>query len=87
MMVIKIEKSKDFQTVISTAKKDAQKYNIVFEGDNKSGYCSGHGFEGTYIVDRDFIIICVNKKPAFVTKSRVEKEIRKYFKRKEEYCV
>ena len=75
---IKIEKPKGLQAVISTAQKDAQKYNIVYEDDSNSGYCSGYGFEGNYVVDRDYIIICVKKKPAFVTKARIEKEVRKY---------
>jgi len=75
---IKIEKPKDLQTVISRAKNDAQKYNIFYEGGNNSGRCSGYNFEGTYVVDGDFIIIEIKKKPVFVTKAIVEKEIRKY---------
>jgi hypothetical protein len=86
-MIIKVEKPPDLQAVVVKARDDAEKYNIVYEGDSNSGYCSGHGFEGTYVVDRDYIVIAVKKKPAFVTKARVEKEVRKYFKRNEENCV
>ena len=75
---IKIEKPNDLQAVISRARNDTQKYNILYEGDNNRGSCSSHNFEGTYVVDGDFITIDVQKKPAYITKSRIEKEIRKY---------
>jgi hypothetical protein len=48
------------------------------EGDNNRGRCSGYSFEGTYAVGTDYITIDVRKKPIFISKARVEKEIRKY---------
>ena len=75
---IKIEKPKNLQAVLLRAKNDAKKHNIFYEGDTKNGHGYGYGFDATYAVNTDFITIDVEKKPWFVSKARVEKEIRKY---------
>ena len=71
-MTIKIAKPKNISALFSRATSDADMHGIVWAGDIQQGHGSGRGFEGSYSVDADYITICVLKKPAFVTKSRIE---------------
>jgi hypothetical protein len=81
---IKVEKPENLRAVVARLKNDAKRYNVFFEGGNYSGRGSGYGFDGTYVVDGNFITIDVRKKPVFITKTRVEKEIRKYLSKQED---
>ena len=77
-VTIKAAKPKNLQAVLSKTKNDAMKYCFAFEGNGKHGHGSGSGFDGSYTVDRGIVTVCVLKKPAFVTKTGIEKIIRKY---------
>ena len=77
-MIIKVPKPKDLQALLDRAKSDADKHGILYEGDITAGHGSGMGFEGRYVIDADFIIIHVLKKPMFVSKAKIETEVKKY---------
>ena len=77
-LIIKIDRPKNIRAVLSKVKNDAKIYNVNFEGNHKNGVASGSGFKANYIVDKDDITVCVLEKPIFVSKSRIEKEVRKY---------
>jgi hypothetical protein len=78
VLIIKIPKPNNLQALFERAKSDADKHDISYEGDNTKGHASGKGFEGSYTIDADFITIWVNKKPVFVSKAKIETEIKKY---------
>ena len=75
---IRLDRPKDLQAVFSKAKRDVDKRGISWSGDTQQGHCSGFGFEGTYVVDEGYITITVLKKPLFITKARIDKEIKRY---------
>jgi hypothetical protein len=77
-LVIKVEKPRNFHVAFQSAKSDALKNGITFEGNERSGRASGFGFEGSYTVGSDCIEIKVEKKPFLVSESRIKKEIEKY---------
>jgi len=77
-MTIKFDRPHDIQALFERATSDANKNGIKWAGDTRSGQASGRGFEGTYSVDEEFITIRLNKKPALITKSRVERAIKNY---------
>ncbi|MCL2355969.1 MAG: hypothetical protein FWC70_02260 [Defluviitaleaceae bacterium] len=77
-MTIKVSKPKNTQALLEKAKSDAEKYGISYSGDITGGRASGMGFEGSYTVDENFIIIEVLKKPIFVSGARIEKEVSRY---------
>ncbi|MCL2409025.1 MAG: hypothetical protein FWC96_05350 [Oscillospiraceae bacterium] len=74
----KVDRPENLETVFSKAKSDAEKHNISWSGDIQRGKAEGSGFEGSYVVDSDGITICIIKKPAFVSKAKIEKEVRRY---------
>ena len=79
MLEIKIPKPKNVHSLFSTVKKDAEEKNISWTGDIHSGHGESRGFECSYVVDGDYVTITVTKKPPWVTKAKIEKEIKKYF--------
>jgi len=78
VLTIKVPKPNNLSALFARAKNDADKHSISYEGDINSGHGSGMGFEGSYTIDADFIIIQVLKKPVFVSKSKIESEVKKY---------
>ena len=77
-LTITIKKPEDLRSALIKAKHDANKHNIVFEGNERSGNGSGYGFKGSYKVYSDSVEITVQKKPPVITKSKIEKAIEKY---------
>ena len=77
-MTIKVSKPQNLQALYAKAIKDAAQHNISWTGDMQQGSGSGFGFEGSYVVDDEHIIIHVRKKPLLVSKSRIEKEVKEY---------
>jgi hypothetical protein len=77
-LVIKVETPRNFHVAFQSAKSDALKNGIVFEGNEQSGRASGFGFEGSYTVHADSIEVRVEKKPFLVSEGRIKKEIEKY---------
>jgi hypothetical protein len=80
-MTVRIKKPKNLHSAFSRARADAVKHKIAFKGDERSGSGSGYGFAGSYRVYSDFIEIVVEKKPVFVTRERIKREIVKYCER------
>ena len=78
MLIIKVPRPKDLQSVFTKAKSDAEKNNISWSGDINQGSGSGFGFEGDYVVDENFITVRVLKKPFWATNARIEKEVKSY---------
>jgi len=63
---------------IALAKEQAEQHRIQFNGDERAGACSGHGFSGQYtIVDRT-ITVTIDKKPMFIPWSLIEQKARAY---------
>ena len=77
-LTIQLPKPRDIQALFSRATADADKHNITWRGDIHQGQGAGRGFEGSYTVDTESITIYVLKKPAWVTKARIEKAVRQY---------
>jgi len=77
-MIIKVTRPQDMHALYTRAKNDAEKHGIKWTGDMQQGHGSGFGFEGRYVVDANYITVTVLKKPLFVTKARVEREIKQY---------
>ena len=77
-MTIKLARPKNLQALFSRATKDADEHGIAWAGDMSQGHGSGRGFEGRYVVDADCITVYVLKKPALITKARIEKAVREY---------
>ena len=77
-MTVKVRKPQDLQALYTRAISDAAKQGISWSGDMRQGRGSGFGFEGSYIVDAEFITITVLKKPLLISKSRIEKEVMEY---------
>ena len=74
----KVRKPTNLQELFERAKSDAKEHNITWNGDIKHGHGSGFGFEGSYSVDIHFITITVFKKPLLISKTKVEREVKKY---------
>jgi len=77
-MTIKVRRPQNLQALYTKAKNDAAEHGIIWTGDMQQGSGSGFGFEGSYIVDDEYIIVHVLKKPLLVSKSRIEKEVKEY---------
>ena len=77
-ITIKIPKPKNMQALFSKARIDAKKHNISWTGDIQQGHGAGFGFEGSYVVDGDYITICVLKKPPLVSKALIERKVKEY---------
>ena len=77
-MTIKIAKPDNLQLLFTKAARDADKHGIIWHGDINSGHGLGLGFEGSYLVDENYITINVLKKPLYVSKTRIEREINNY---------
>jgi len=78
MLTIKVPKPQDLQAVLAKAKRDIETHDISWVGDSQQGQCSSRGFEGSYVVDADYITVTLTKKPLWVTKARIEQEVKKY---------
>ena len=78
MITVKVNKPKDMEAFFLKAKKDAGGTGITWSGDITKGQIVGRGIKGNYVVDTEHIIVHVTKKPPFLTKVRIEKEIVKY---------
>ena len=77
-MTIQFPKPNDLQALFSKATSDADKHGITWSGDMSQGHGSGRGFEGRYVVGVDYITVHVLKKPALITKGRIEKAVKQY---------
>ena len=77
-VTIKLSRPKDIKALFQNATGDADRHGITWSGDTRQGYATGRNFEGRYTVDADNITIEVLKKPAYITKKRIEKAIRDY---------
>ena len=80
MFEFEIEKPEDLPATIAFLRKEAAKNKIEVIGDDRSGKCSGHGFEGQYEIT-ETVRITVFKKPIFVSESRVIDAVRDYLKK------
>ena len=77
-MTIIVKRPKDINALFTKAANDANKHGITWSGDTRQGYATSRSFEGRYTVDADNITIEVTKKPAYITKKRIEKAVRDY---------
>jgi len=77
-MPIKIELSKELEQKIPFLEGEAKKHNITFHRAGGNGWGFGHGFEASYTVRADDILLTIHKKPLFVSKARVVKEVEDY---------
>ncbi|MCL2201478.1 MAG: hypothetical protein FWB75_05885 [Oscillospiraceae bacterium] len=79
-MTIKVNRPENMEALYSRCKRDAEANGIAVTGDMHKGSAKGFGFEGSYVVDENFITITLAKKPPFISKSRIEKEISNYLR-------
>ena len=78
MHTIKIDKPDNFEQKFKEAIKESTSRAITFRGDEKSGYASGYGFEGKYIVDDCTITITILRKPMIYSMDRIKAVIQSY---------
>jgi len=77
-MPIIINLSKELLKMTPFLEDEAKKHNIAYEKNDQSGYGSGHGFEASYKIEANDIVLIIHKKPFYVTKARVIKEVNDY---------
>jgi len=70
-----IKKPDDMQKAFSALKKAIEGHGGTLTGDQESGRIVSDGVDGSYNVKADLIEITVNKKPALLPKSAIEKLI------------
>ena len=76
-ITINLPKPSDLFGTLQLLRAKAAQHNISFTGDEKSGYGSGRGFEASYKVQGDKVVLTVHKKPLLVPKSLIVEEVTK----------
>lgn len=66
--------------LLDRAKSAADKAGATLTGDEHNGDFSGKGIEGHYEVSGDTIHVTITKKPLVFPDSKIESELRKFFK-------
>jgi len=77
-MPIIIELPKELEKMRPFLEGEAKKHNITFHNVGNTGWGFGHGFEASYNIGTDSIVLTVHKKPLLVSKSRVVREVNDY---------
>jgi len=80
-MPITINLSKELLKMIPFLEDEAMKNNIAYKKNDHSGHGSGHGFEASYTIGENNIVLTIHKKPFYVTKAMVIKEVNDYVKK------
>ena len=78
-MTINIQKPINVSEAIAKARNEAAKKGLSFYGDELSGRGEGYGFEASYVVQSDVIVITVDRKPFIIPESKIKKEVNKYW--------
>ena len=81
---ISIQKPNNLGKALEKAKEEAANSGVLFSGNEQSGQGEGFGFMASYIVQDSNIVITVNKKPFFITESKLVKEVGNFW---EEYLA
>ena len=76
-LTIYLPKPSDLFGTLQMLRNKAAQHNISFSGDVESGYGSGRGFEASYKVQGDKVVLTVHKKPLLVSKSMIINEVTK----------
>ena len=77
-MPIIIDLPKELEKKLPFLESEAKKHDITFHKAGNTGWGFGHGFEASYDIKPDGIVLKVHKKPFLVPKSRVVKEVKDY---------
>jgi len=81
-ITVRTERPTNPKSVLSAAKREAEKHNFSFKGTETSGSASGNvagfAFKGGYVLHPSYLEITVTKKPIFIPNALVESEIVKF---------
>ena len=75
-----IKATKSPGTLVSEAKKVAQKNGATFRGDANSGSFSGRGVEGRYKIEGGIVKVTITDKPSLASWSTVESKVKEFFR-------
>ena len=79
-IIITFEKKLNIKELFAKAKRDAEKYDIPFTGDENGGSGEKYGVKGYFTIKNDHLIITVEEKPWILSEARIRKEVLNYCK-------